>query len=107
MTVAPVAAAAAKQAWKVAKPVLKRKASKYLAKHGEAGKKRAKAYLGSKADRLIDKGADKIGVKNAEMRSSAKKMARRGIDKGVDAGVSYASKKLAAGGKTKCKTKCC
>lgn len=84
----------ARSAWKAAKPVLKSNMKNALNKHGDAISKTAKSTLGKGADILIDKGANKVGIGQGKLRTSAKKLARKGIDRGVDAGMRYAKKKL-------------
>jgi hypothetical protein len=84
----------ARAAWKAAKPVLKKQASKALNKYGDQASVKTKKVMGKGADMLIDKASDRVGIGHGKLRTSAKKLARKGIDKGVDAGMSYAKKKL-------------
>jgi hypothetical protein len=86
----------ARKVWKVAKPVAKRQARKFMASKGDQMKVNAKGYLGKKTDALVDRGADRIGIKSEQMRGSAKSFARKGVSRGVDMGAAYVNKKLAS-----------
>lgn len=88
--------ALARAAWKVAKPIVKKQGKRYMDSHGGQAKVKVKGYIGKKTDSLIDKGANKIGIKDQGMRNSAKKLARKGVDRGVDMGAAYMSKKLSS-----------
>ena len=86
----------AHMAYKAAKPIAKRQAKRFMDSRGEQMKTKAKGYLGKKTDRLVDRGADRLGVKNQELRGSAKKLARKGVNKGIDVGAAYINKKLSS-----------
>lgn len=88
--------AAAKKVGKIAWNAAKPRARAYLQKNEGKITTKTKNVLSKGTDRLVDRGADKIGLsRSSSLRGTAKKYARKGVGKGVDVGMAYAKKKLA------------